>query len=108
VLTLADEADDEGNDRHEGEDEEQNLGNFYGTGSNATEAEYRCDQRDDKKDDCVVQHGVFLLKRYVERVKKGGARTARTSRIELLCLVPWNEVSNFKGSQSIGGLRMRM
>ena len=59
ALALSDKADNECDDGHEGEDEEQNLGDFHRAGGNAAEAEYRCDQRDDEEDDCVIQHGVF-------------------------------------------------
>ena len=58
-LTLADETHDEGCYGHEGEDEEQDLGDFDCAGGNTTKAEHSSDKRYDEEDDCVIQHGFF-------------------------------------------------
>jgi hypothetical protein len=52
-----DETEDEADHGQHDEDEEQNLRNAGGAGSDATETKQRGDQSDDKKDDCVMQHG---------------------------------------------------
>jgi hypothetical protein len=60
ALAFADQTNDKRDDRHEGEYEEQNFGYFDCAGGNTTEAEDRCDQRNDEKGDGVIQHGLLL------------------------------------------------
>ncbi len=56
VKATHDKADHEGDDGHDHKDEEQDLGDADGAGSNATKAEDCGDQSDHQKNDCVVQH----------------------------------------------------
>ena len=45
-----------GHNRHDDEHEEQNLGDPDGSCGDTAKAEQRCDERDDEKDNGVVQH----------------------------------------------------
>ena len=46
----------ETDDREDQEDEEQDLRDSRCARGNAGKAEHGCDERDDKKDDCVMKH----------------------------------------------------
>ena len=62
TATATEQSEDQRNHEQHQEYEEEDLRDFRRTGSDAGKAEYRGDQRDDKKDYRIVQHGqAFLL-----------------------------------------------
>src|SRR3954451_11131283 len=60
ALALAPDAHDEGDNGHDHEDEEQDLGDRHRARGDAAEAEQGGDQRDHQENDGVVQHVVLL------------------------------------------------
>jgi len=55
-LNPAAQAHQEADDRTDQEYDEENLCDARGTYGDATESEERCDQGDDEKDHCVMEH----------------------------------------------------
>lgn len=60
ASALFDEAENECDDRHDGENEEQNLGDFDRTSGYAAKAEKSRNKRDDQKNDGILQHVQLL------------------------------------------------
>ena len=53
-------AEDERHHGHDQKDHEENLGDACSPSGNATKTEDRCDQRNDQKNNGVMQHGGLL------------------------------------------------
>jgi hypothetical protein len=60
ASALFNEAENEGNDRHDGEDEEQNLGDFNRSSGYSAKAKKSRNKRDDQKNDGILQHEQLL------------------------------------------------
>ena len=56
ASVFSDQTDHKTNDGHDRKNKEKNFGNFNGTSSNTTKAEYGSDQCDDQKNNRVMKH----------------------------------------------------
>jgi len=56
LSAISERSENEAGDRQNGKDNKQNLGDAHGTGGNAAKAEQRSDQRNNEKNNGIVQH----------------------------------------------------
>jgi hypothetical protein len=60
TCLLFEQTDHKGDDGHDGKNDEQDFGDLDGTGRNATKTKDGRDQRDDEKNDGIMQHDKLL------------------------------------------------